>query len=37
MKEKGGFSAICWLGNEEMLHEEVTAEEENGGANLQLS
>lgn len=27
MEEKGGFSATCWLVNEGMLHEEMTAEE----------
>lgn len=33
MKEKGGFSATFWLGNEGMMHKELTAEEETGGAN----
>lgn len=27
MEEKGGFSVTCWLDNEGMLHEKVTAEE----------
>lgn len=35
MKEKGGFSAVCWLGNEGMLHEEMTAEEETESVNWQ--